>query len=296
MKTEDLQLLVDVARLGNFAAVAKELGIDPSSVSRTVAELENSLGVRLFQRTTRRVTLTEAGETYIAKIEPLLEEIENASDLVARTNAVSKGTLRMTASVTFGQMRIVPLLAKFRALHPNLKIECIFSDFNLDLVAERIDLAIRLGPRIESDVIAAKIMDVHYRVVASAAYLRHKPTIAKPRDLTQHRVLLFNIRDFRTSWLFRDKRGMITEVPIDGDITISPAGSLRLATLDHLGPALLPSWLVDDDIKSKRLINLFPDHEVTATTFERAAWLVYPSRAYLPHKVRVMLDFLKAEL
>jgi DNA-binding transcriptional LysR family regulator len=295
MKTEDLDLLVAVARRGSFAAVAKERDLDPSSVSRTIADLEEELGIRLFQRTTRKLSLTEAGDLYLQQIEPLVHEFERARDMAASTTGSPRGLLRMTTSETFGHVRIVPLLKEFRARYPDLKLECLFTDANLDLVADRVDLAVRLGPTVEGNLIAAKLMDTHYRVVASPDYLRHASLVV-PQDLSRHRVLLFNIRAFRSRWIFRDSADFETEVPIDGDVTLSPAGSLRTAALHSMGAALLPNWLVDEDIARGALVNCFPTHRVTATTFNTGAWLVYPSRSYLPNKVRVMIDFLREKL
>jgi DNA-binding transcriptional LysR family regulator len=295
MKTEDLDLLVAVARRGSFAAVAKERDLDPSSVSRTIADLEAELGIRLFQRTTRKLSLTEAGDLYLQQIEPLVHEFERARDVAASTTGSPRGLLRMTTSETFGHVRIVPLLKEFRLRYPDLKLECLFTDANLDLVADRVDLAVRLGPTVEGNLIAAKLMDTHYRVVASPDYLREMPLVV-PQDLSRHRVLLFNIRAFRSRWIFRDAADVVTQVPIDGDVTLSPAGSLRTAALHGMGLALLPNWLVDDDIARGALVNCFPTHRVTATTFNTGAWLVYPSRSYLPNKVRVMIDFLREKL
>jgi DNA-binding transcriptional LysR family regulator len=295
MKLEDLDLLLAVARRENFAAVAKERDVDPSSVSRTVADLEDELGFRLFQRTTRRVSLTEAGNIYLAKIEPLIEEFDRARDQAASTSKSPHGLLRITASETFGHTRIVPLLKEFRERYPLLKIDCLFTDAHLDLVADRIDLAIRLGPTVEGDLIMAKLINTYYRVVASPAYIAQAPPLFMPLHLSDHRVLLFNIRAFRSSWIFRDSKGAQEEVAINGDITLSPAGSLRAVALEGLGPALLPNWLVDKDIAAGRLMNLFPHHRVTATTFDTGAWLVYPSRSFLPNKVRVMIEFLRSK-
>lgn len=291
-----LDLFAAVARRGSFAAVAKERNVDPSSVSRGIAELEAELGLRLFQRTTRSMTLTEAGDLYLSRIEPLIEELARARDAAAGIAGAPRGLLRLSASVTFGQRRLVPLLGRFQALHPDLKVEGVFTDANVDLVADRIDLAIRLAPTIEGDLVAAKLMDTHYHVVASPAYLVAHGQLQEPADLTTRRCLLFNLRAYRTRWLFRDAAGTISEVPIDGDLTISPAGALLDAALAGLGPALLPDWLVGEAIMEGRLVNVFPHHQATATTFDTAAWLVYPSRAFLPNKVRAMIDFLREEM
>jgi DNA-binding transcriptional LysR family regulator len=300
MNTEHMILALDVARRGGFAAVAKERDLDPSTVSRAIAELEAELGLRLFQRSTRRLAPTEEGALWLARVEPLAEELsragEMARDAARGAGGDVRGLLRVTASVTFGQTRIVPLLPEFLARHPHVQVEGIFSDANVDLVADRIDLAIRLGPTVSGDLITSKLMDTTYRVVASPAYLSRAPRLSMPEDLAAHRVLLFNIPAFRSRWRFRDVNGVVSEVPIDGDITLAPAGSLLSAAVAGLGPALLPDWLVDADIAAGRLTDCFPMWRSAAASFDTAAWLVYPSRAYLPAKVRVMIDFLREKL
>jgi DNA-binding transcriptional LysR family regulator len=296
MDLESLSLFTDVAHRGSFAATAKEHDLDPSSVSRVVAQLEADLGVRLFQRTTRRMALTEAGDLFLARIEPLIDELKRAKDMAQTVSDGPSGTIRITASVTFGIKRIVPLLGRFRARYPSLKVDALFTDSNVDLIAERIDLAVRLGPTVEGDLIATKLVDTRYRVVASPRYLASAPRLAQPADLSAHRCLLLNLRAFRTRWLFRDAQGAVNEVPIDGDITLSAAIALYDAALEGLGPSLLPDWLVDGAIRDGLLVNPFPTHAVTATTFDTGAWLIYQSRSYLPGKVRVMIDFLKESI
>jgi DNA-binding transcriptional LysR family regulator len=283
MNLHDFTLLQDVARA------------DPSQVSRAVAQIEETLGLRIFQRTTRRLFLTEEGEAYLSRALPLAEELSRLTTEFRAGRAQPSGTLRLTASVTFGQRVIVPHLAAFRAHHPAVSIEAIFTDANLDLVAERIDLAIRLAPAVEGDVIAARLMDTRYRVVASPSYLARHPAPAQPQDLRDHRALLFPFRPYRSRWLFR-QGGTHAEVPVAGDISLSPAGALHDAALAGLGPALLPDWLVDGDLRAGNLIRLLPAWDVTATTFDTGAWAVYPSRSFLPAKVRAMIDFLRTVL
>ena len=275
--------------------MAKTRGTDPSTVSRAVAALEERLGVRLFQRTTRSLSLTEAGDIYLARALPLIEELARIGAEARATKAEPKGVLRLTASVTFGQAMILPLLPAFRAAYPDIRLECLFTDQNLDLIADRIDLAIRLAPEIGGDVIASRLMTTRYRVVASAAYLANAPSLATPEDLAAHRLLLFSIRPFRTRWLFRTAEAT-REVAVTGDIVISPAGAIRDAALAGLGVALLPNDLTDPEIAAGRLTRLLPDWAVTATSFDTGAWLVYPSRSFLPAKTRAMIDVLRAAL
>lgn len=291
-----LDLFLDVARLGGFAAAAKERELDPSSVSRVIAALESDLGVRLFQRSTRRMSLTEAGALYRARVEPLVDELRRAGAEAASVSTVPAGTLRLTASVAFGLKRITPLLPAFRRAYPELKLDCIYSDANLDLVAERVDVAFRLAPAIEGDVVAVKLMDTRYHVVASPAYLTAAPKLGRPRDLAQHRCLLLALRSFRSRWIFRTRKGEIEEVPVDGDVTMSTPLGVRDAAMAGLGPALLPDWLIAEDLSAGRLVDAFQKFEVTATNFETGAWALYPSRAFLPLKVRVAIDFFKKAL
>ncbi len=296
MNLSDFTLFAETARLGSFAAVAKARGTDPSTISRSIAALEAQLGLRLFQRTTRSLSLTEAGDLYLARVMPLVEEILQTTAAARAAASQPTGTLRLTASVTFGQAMLQPLLPAFRKAFPDITLECLFTDQNLDLVADRIDLAIRLAPAIEGDVIAARLMTTRYRVVAAPAYLATAPTLTTPEDLAQHQLLLFAIRSFRTRWLFRDPTQTITEIPVNGTITLSPAGAILDTALAGLGVALLPSYLTDRHIAAGRLIRLLPHHAVTATSFDTGAWLVYPSRSFLPAKTRAMADFLRANL
>lgn len=296
MDTAALDLFLAVCRHGGFAAAAKDRDLDPSSVSRVIAALEKELGVRLFQRTTRTLSLTEAGEAYRARIEPLLEELARAGAEAASASAALVGTVRMTCSVAFGVLQVAPLLPAFRATYPGLKLDCLFSDVNVDLIAERVDLAIRLAPAIEGDLIAAKLMTTRYHVVASPDYLASAPPLKKPQHLRDHPCILLALRPFRTRWIFRNLKNDIEDVAVDGGVTISTPLGVRAAALAGGGPTLLSNLLVADALKSGALVDVFPAWEATATTFDTAAWAIYPSRSYLPQKVRVLIDFLKAGL
>ena len=299
MDIETLRIFVRVARRGSFAVVARDSGTDPSSISRAIAALEDELQVRLLQRSTRRMTLTEAGAKYLARVEPLLEDLDRARDDALLVSAQPIGTIRLTASVAFGQKCIAPLLPKLREAFPDLGIDFVLTDANLDLVSEGIDLAVRLGPSRDSALIGTKLIDTRYRVCASPSYLakarRESLPSGMPADLAAHRCLLLNLPDFRSRWLFRDASGALSEVAVDGDVLISSPLVLLTCVLEGMGPALLADWMARDDIAEGKLVDLFPGYAVTATDFETAAWLLYPSRAYLPRKVRVTIDFLREQ-
>ncbi len=291
-----LETFIEVMRQGSFAAVARERNIDPSSVSRSISGLEKELGVRLFQRTTRQLSPTEAGMTYFCRLEPLIEEMQKAVDLVKEVSGKPKGTLRITASVAFGLKCIVPLLAEFSKLYPDLCVDLSLTDYRVDLLAERIDLAIRLGPLKDSTLIAQKLMSTSYLVCASPDYLKRWGKLNKPEDIVQHNCLLFPLAGFRSRWISRNNQGKISEIPVSGSTMISNAIALKQCAIMGMGLALLPHWLIEEDLEAKTLIDVLPSYDFTATDFQTAAWLVYPFRTYVPLKVRVFIDFLKDHL
>ncbi|BDA74179.1 transcriptional regulator, LysR family [Calothrix sp. PCC 7716] len=283
-------------RQGSFAAVARERNIDPSSVSRTIAALESEIGVRLFQRTTRQLAPTEAGITYFQRVEPLVEEMQQAIIAAKDISGQPKGTLRVTASVSFGLKCIVPLLPKFEAMYPELTVELLLTDAVVDLFAERIDVAVRLGQLADSTFIAQQLMRTRYWVCASPDYLQQWGQPQTPSDVEQHNCLLFPLAGFRTRWTFKDKDGDLKEISVRGRTIISNALALQQCARAGMGLALLPHWLIDEDVDTNKLVNLFPHYQVTATDFNTAAWLVYPSRAYIPLKVRVFAEELKKHI
>jgi DNA-binding transcriptional LysR family regulator len=292
METNNIRIFIAVVQRNSFAAVARELNVDPSSISRAIAAVEAELSVRLFQRTTRRMVLTEAGSLFFARMSPLVEELDRAKDEVVAARVEPTGPLRLTASVAFAEVCLTPLLPALRAAFPRLQFELLFTDDNLDLIADRVDLAIRLAPSYRADVIGAKLFPTGYHVVASPKYLRRERAPQTPRDLAGHSCLLYALPEFRSRWLFKRSKA-VTEVPVHGSFIFSSALVMKTATVDGLGPALLADWQIADDLKSGRLVDLFPTYQATATTFDTAAWLLYPSRSYIPRKVRAVIDWLR---
>jgi len=296
MDLDSLHLFVDVMRLGSFAKAARRRDVDPSSISRAIAALESELGFRLFQRTTRKLSPTEAGLRYLQRIEAPLGELSGAGAELRDLSAAPAGMLRITASVAFGVQCLAPVLPELRTAYPDLEIDLVLTDANLDLVAERIDVAIRLGPRLSGDMIAMKLFETNYRVVASPDYIAAHGRPGSPEFLAEHDCLLFPFNGFRSTWCFEDAAGGERRVEVNGKMTVSNALALRQCTLAGLGPALLANWTIDRDVTAGRLVNLFPDYRIYATERETAAWILYPSRDFVPRKVRVFIDFLKDRL
>lgn len=198
MDVSTLQLFVEVVRQGSFAAVARHRDIEPSSVSRAIATLEKELGVRLFQRTTRQLSPTESGSVYYEHVVPLLAEMEQAIAAATELSGHPQGTLRITASVSFGLTCIVPLLPEFEAAYPGLTVDLVLTDAVLDLVGERIDVAIRLGVMADSALIAQRLMPTRYFICASPQYLAQQGYPHHPHDLARHECLRFPLSGFRS--------------------------------------------------------------------------------------------------
>jgi DNA-binding transcriptional LysR family regulator len=290
-----LRTFVEVVRRGSFATVARDRNTAPSSVSRTIAAMEGELGFRLFQRTTRRLAPTEAGAVYFRRIEPLIGELEQAEQLAHDAAAEPRGTLRVTAPVSFAQANLVPLLPEFTRRYPEVSFDLVLNETFMDLVDDRIDVALRLGRLAASGLVAHRLSDMRYVVCASPDYLRRNGRPAKPQDLEHHHCLRYPIPGYGAVWRFRNARGRISEVPVRGRVIASSGGALRQCAVAGMGLVMLPRWNLAAELRDGSLVQLFPEHAATASEFDVAAWLLYPSRAYLPLKVRVFVDFIKEQ-
>jgi DNA-binding transcriptional LysR family regulator len=294
MDIQQLKTFVEVVRHGSFAAAARELDMDPSIVSRSVAALEGELGVRLMQRTTRRLSLTEAGVAYHEQVRAALQGLEHANDEARSSGAEVAGLVRITSSVAFGQAALMPALSALHARHPQLELDLVLTDKVLDLVADRIDLAVRFGPAPDdSTMVAQQLMPTRYRVCASPDWIARHGRPGNPAELAQCDCLRVALPGFRTQWKFRGADGASEAVDVHGWLVVSTAQALHQAAIEGLGPAMLAGWLARADIAAGRLVDLFPRHEFSAARFDGAVWLMYPSRSLLPRRVRAVVDFLK---
>jgi DNA-binding transcriptional LysR family regulator len=298
MNVEDLETLMHVIHAGSFAGAARVLQADPSAVSRSVAVLEAQLGARLFQRSTRRIALTEAGAAFAQRVEPLLDELRQAREAALDTTGVVRGTLRISVSNTFGLRRIVPLLPALRRAHPALEVELMLSDTLVDLVAERIDLAVRSGALQDSNLIAVPLLQTRYRIVANPPWARaHRRRLRTPQDLVHCDCLSFALPGFRGRWTFSLAQDGPTEVVlVRPRVLITNGLALRECALAGMGAVPLPDWLIDEDLSGGRLVDLFPRHHVAFVDAPTGIWVVYPSRSYVPAKVRTFIEFLRSAI
>ena len=295
MNIQSLKQFLSVVECGSFAAAARASDVDPSQISRTISGLEEDLGIRLFHRTTRSLALTDQGINYYARVRDILDELEAAKEEARLSGQSVTGTLKITLSSAYANAQVIPLLPEFRETWPDIRLELLVTDDTIDLARDGIDLAIRHAPEIEQSVICSKLHDTRYHVVANPEYLSRRKAVEKPADLSDHDLILFDLPDFRKSWLFRRNMDQET-IPVQGALVVSSALAIQKAMLDGMGVALLPDWLVKNDLASGACMDLFPDYRVAAHSFETGAWILYPSRKFLPAKTRVMIDFLRRKL
>lgn len=294
MNFEAIHAFVEAVSLGSFAAVARARRIAPSSVSRLVSDLEDELEVRLFQRTTRRLSLTEAGQVYLERVRPLLDELVQARDSARDLGTLPRGTLRVAVADTFAQLHLARWLPKFLAAYPDLRVELALDARYTDLVSEQIDVAIRLGPAAPTSAIAKKLCPMPRVVVASPERLTGRSRL-RPEVLAEEPCLVFPHEGRGATWKFRDRKSVVREIEPNARVTAADGVVLRSLALRGEGFALLPRWLCADELRAGTLVDAFPRYDVTATDFDATISLLYASRSYLPIKVRAFVDFVAAK-
>jgi DNA-binding transcriptional LysR family regulator len=281
-----------VARRLSFAEAARDQGVHPSILSRRIARLEERLGVRLLQRTTRRVSLTEAGATYLEQVQDVLGRLDDADAAVSGLGQAPRGRLRVALPNLFGQKHVAPLLPAFHARYPELLMELMFSDRFVDLVEEKIDVAVRMGTLAEGEsdqLIARRLAPNRRLLMAAPEYLARAGTPRTPEDLAGHAALHFSLFIGGDAWQLRRGERSV-RVKIDPVIRADNGEALRHATLGGCGIALLGTFLAGDDLRAGRLIHVLPEWSLP----DSAIWAVYPSARFLPQKVRVLIDYLVA--
>jgi DNA-binding transcriptional LysR family regulator len=287
-----LQTFGAVVRGGSFSAAARELSVSPSHVSRQISTLEEQLEVLLFQRTTRKLALTEAGTAYSARVLPLLEELALAGERVRDLGDKPSGLVRIAAPTSFACEHLATWVGELRLLYPAIDVELALDTRLHDLVEERIDVAFRLGHLEASTLVARKLCDMPRVVVASPSYVAARGLPRHPNELPAHDCLVFPFAGYGASWSFRDGRGRSARVEVRASVIIAEGLALRALALAGAGLTLLPRWLVAESLHRGELVQAFPTYDVTGTEHGAAVWLVYPTRDYLPLKVRVVIDFM----
>ncbi|MEQ8665157.1 MAG: LysR family transcriptional regulator [Rhodospirillales bacterium] len=277
-----------VADLGSFAAAARDLGMSTSSVSRLVAELEAELGVRLLNRTTRRLSLTDSGIAYRERSGELIDAFEELNEATRAQSGKPSGLLRVTTSITLGESWVVQLLPAFNARYPDVYVGLDISDRVCDLVAEGFDVGVRSGPLKDSSMIARHMMELHYIVCGSPEYVAAHGMPRSPDDLARHKCILYSQPNLTgETWWFEHHGGEIT-VPVEGVMNVNNAWSVRVLMIAGVGIGFVPDFVVAHDLEAGRLLRLMPDWAASADDVHA----VYPSKRHLSPKVRAFVDHL----
>ena len=285
---------VKVVESGSMAAAARRLDCTRAQISKQISELERRFGVRLFDRSTRKLFLTPSGEVFYQHALRALESVELTEVAVRNLGEVPSGLLRISASVVFGRMWIAPLLPRLAERHPELECELILTNALVDLAEDRIDLALRFCKTPPEDVVAKHIFTMETAICASPDYLARRGTPTAPRDLVDHQCFSFLLSDKRV-WPLVDSHGEEVGIPVRSRIQFNDAGCILDAALAGHGLAILPTYLCCEALASGRLVRVLDDYR-PRIDFGRHLYACYmPSRARLP-KVRVLLNELQAML
>ncbi|CCG07373.1 LysR family transcriptional regulator [Pararhodospirillum photometricum] len=283
-----LQAFVRVVEEGSFSGAARRLGSSTSAISRQVAQLEAGLGVRLLQRTTRSLTLTEAGQGYYQRVSQALSDLDDADRAVRQLQASPRGVLRINAPVSFGVRHLVPALGAFREVAPEITLDLTLNDHFVDLIDEGVDVAVRIGRLPESDLVARRLAPVRRMVCGSPAYLAAHGTPATPDDLTGHACLSYANVSMTEEWRFVRSDGTSWPLTLSGPLRANNGDALLEAALAGLGLAVLPTFIAGPAVQAGRVVEVLPgflpDHG--------AVHAVYPTPRHLSPKVRCFVDFL----
>lgn len=280
----DLDIFARVVTSGSMSAAGRDLNVSPAVISKSIRRLEERLGVRLMQRTTRQIALTEAGQGYFERVVSILASIEEAEAFAASETAQVRGVLKVSAPTSFGRMHIAPHLMPFLESHPQLVLDLNLSDDFTDIVGEGYDVAIRIADLESSSLVARRLAPNNRILCASPAYLERHGIPESLSDLSRHRLLVH----MADHWRLEGPEGL-SIVKIDGPLRTNSSEVVREATLAGLGIALRSTWDVGADIKEERLRVVLPQYRASSRV---AIHAVYPSRRHLPRKVRLFIDYL----
>lgn len=285
----NMKMFARVAEQGSFSAAARTLGLTPSAVSRQVSQLENELGARLFQRTTRKQSLTEAGEIYVQHARRIIADVDEARLAVNRLTDMPAGSLHVTAEADFAMAFVAPILPTFLDQYPAVQLHLTMGTSMMDLVDGGIDLAIRIGHLDDSSLIARKIASSRSVLCTSPAYLERHRIPLHPGELVSHNCLSFRTEPGRNHWTFKVSSDVL-DVPISGRLNVNSLMFLREAALAGLGIIMIPKWMVNDALGARQLVPVLENFALDPPNTPVHA--VFAHNRHLAPKVRAFVEFL----
>ncbi len=286
---EDLRTFVAVVQARSLASAARRLNVAKSAVSRRVQELENRLGAQLLNRTTRTLSLTEAGRQFFERATALLADLEEAENIATSATREVVGKLRISAPMTFGAMHMAPVICHFMEKNPRLSVEMILDDRRVDLVADGYDLAVRIAQLEDSNLAARRIAPIRRTVCASPRYLRRYGTPKQPADLIHHRGISYTNVDERRYWHFvHPQTGEEQFIDVRSPLKLNNGDAMREAAIAGYGLTALPTFITHQAIAAAQLVPLLLPYELPAINM----YAVFPSGRNTPGKVRAFVDFM----
>jgi DNA-binding transcriptional LysR family regulator len=283
-----MEAFVKVAETKSFSEAARRLRSSKSLVSRQISDLEAHLGVRLLQRTTRSLTLTEEGRAYHDQVTRILGEIDEANAAVSQSTVAPRGRLRVSAPMSFGILHVAPAVGRFLARFPEVELDLSLNDRYVDLIDEGFDLSIRVGRLAESSLVARKLAPFRMILCASPGYLERHGTPKSPEELKQHNCLCYSTNSLTPEWRLQKLDGSPWTVQIAGHLHANNGDVLRTAALDGVGITYLPSFIVGSDLQNAGLVAILSEYVPT----DAAIYAVYPHSRHLSPKVRAFIDFM----
>ncbi|MDE2254776.1 MAG: LysR family transcriptional regulator [Betaproteobacteria bacterium] len=281
-----MRVLVQVVDSGSFVRAADALGTSNAAVTRQIASLESHLGARLLHRTTRRLSLTDAGAEFCARSRVILEEIAEAEAVAGQGSAQPFGLLRISAPLSFGLMQLARFLPGFRARHPQLRLDIDLSDRVVDLANEGVDVALRIASKLDGNLVARRIAPVGMVVCASPDYLKRRGTPKVPAELVDHATLSFSYLWAGDEWPFTDANGNVTRVKVSPAVHATNGDLLRELAVAGGGIIMQPTFIVASELERGTLVQILSEYR----TLELSLFAVYLSRRHLSIKVRVFID------
>lgn len=284
MNIEHLKLFVRLASTHNISMAGEELGLSPAVASAHINKLEAAIGVRLVHRSTRKVSLTEEGQTFLPHAENILQSIALAQDSIHSDKVSPKGVLRITAPASFGRIHIMPALPQFMARYPDLSIDFRFSDSIIDLIEGGFDVAIRIAELKDSSLIAKKLTHDQRIICASPNYLKQYGTPTSPEDLLNHQCINLAGLDV---WTFKTPEDNLS-IKTKGQFKTNNGDAMRDATIAGLGLSINSIWSVYEQLQSGEIVEVLSEYPLASNA---SIWVVYPSANQLAPKVRAFIDF-----
>ncbi|OUS13414.1 LysR family transcriptional regulator [Gammaproteobacteria bacterium 53_120_T64] len=288
---DGMKTVVAVVETGSFTAAAERLNMSKALASKYVGEVERRLNVRLFQRSTRKLALTEAGKSYYQRALPLLEEFSELSDAVSGGQSSPQGLLRISVPVAFGEMKLAPLIPDFLQRYPDIRLELILNNSAVDMLAEGIDVRIRVGGVDDSSLVARPIKTLPLILCASPAYLLEHGEPKTAEDIGAHHCIIDSNFRIGEQWPLVSPTGQAHAVKVNSRIAASSPSAVKEIAIAGGGIGMVPRFIVEPALEQGLLQEVLPGY----SSLEFTLFALYPHRRYLPRKVRCFIDFLVAE-